>query len=204
MGNATELKSSLPADFLQLKKDGLVQLAKDLNSQLNQPATEATPEERSKAAANNMSVGLITKVFPIKRKDGTIIEGGFNFKVTQSTDVYAGGTKEEPKYEKNIFVQETWFKAWDNGTPVGTQLNELLTSNDWALVRLFWNFDGGKASGIIDKPIQRTDSDGNVEDVLDANGNPITRKGLQYAPDKRVVGFEILKAGKNASTNVAI
>ena len=204
MGNATELKSSLPADFLQLKKDGLVQLAKDLDSQLNQPAAEATPEARRKAGANNMSVGLITKVFPITRKDGTPTNGGYNFKVTQSCDVYAGGTKEEPKYEKNIFVQETWFKAWDNGTPVGTQLNELLTSNDWALVRLFWNFDGGKASGIIDKPIQRTDSDGIVEDVLDANGNPKTRRGLQYAPDKRVVGFELLKAGKNASTNVAI
>tara|TARA_R100001443_G_scaffold42157_1_gene55410 strand:+ start:526 stop:1137 length:612 start_codon:yes stop_codon:yes gene_type:complete len=203
MGNATP-KTSLPADFNQLKKEGLVSLAKELDAQLNQPAAEATPEERSKAGANNMSVGLITKVFSIKKKDGTIIPGGFTFKVTQSVDVYAGGTKEEPKYEKNIFVQETWFKAWDNGTPVGTQLNELLSTNDWALVRLFWNFDGGKSSGIIDKPIQRTNQDGIVEDVLDADGKPKTRRGLQYAPDKRVVGFELLKAGKNAPTNVAI
>ena len=62
MGNATP-KTSLPADFNQLKKEGLVSLAKELDAQLNQPAAEATPEERSKAGANNMSVGLITKVF---------------------------------------------------------------------------------------------------------------------------------------------
>ena len=204
MGNATAPLTSLPENFKKMKRDELITLSEKLDSQLNQPAAEATPEARRKAGANNMSVGLITKVFPITRKDGTPTNGGYNFKVTQSCDVYAGGTKEEPKYEKNIFVQETWFKAWDNGTPVGTQLSELLSTNDWALVRLFWDFDGGKVSGIIDKPIQRTDSDGNVEDVLDANGNPITRRGLQYAPDKRVVGFELLKAGKNASTKVAI
>lgn len=198
MGNATSPATT--TDFNALKKDALVAKCEQFESQLQQPAAELSPIERRKQCASNTTVGIINRVLPITRKDGSPVEGGYQFTLTQSVEINYG-TMESPDYQR-VEVQSTWFTAWDNGTeknpnPVGTNLNTLLQENDYAVVRLFWEFDGQGKNNVILKDVTRKAEDGNLVPVTNSMGEPIKKKGFSYAPKKKVFAFDVLKADKN-------
>ena len=103
----------------------------------NQPA-ELTEIEMRKQRANNSTVVLVRRCFPVTTREGEVVEGGFKLPAIQSLDINYG-TKEKPNWKKHQ-VQETWFEVWNNGTPLGDQLNTLIQSTEYAVLRLYWEF----------------------------------------------------------------
>ena len=187
-------------NFKALNKPELITKCEEFEAQMNQPAPQLSPMERRKQCASNTTVGIINRVLPITRKDGSAVEGGYKFWLTQSIEINYG-TIESPDYQR-IEVQSSPFTAWDNGTPenpnpVGTELFNLMKENDYAVVRLFWEFDGQGKGNVCLKDVTNTDEDGNIEPVLNALGEPLQKKGFNYAPKKKVFAFDNLKAAKN-------
>ena len=167
--------------------------------------TEQSPLERKIQFASNTTVGIVNRILPITKKDGTPVEGGSTFTLGQSVEVNFG-TKEKPNYQR-VDVQESWFTAWDNGTPknpnpVSTNLNAALKGKDWAVLRLYWDFDGRGPSNVYEKEIMDRTAEGDFETVLDpATGLPKTKRAFRYAPNKRVFHFEVLSSGVKTQTN---
>ncbi len=196
----TDLTAPAKTNFNALKKDALVTKCEEFEAQINAPAAELSPMDRRKQCASNTTVGIINRVLPITRKDGSSVEGGYKFWLTQSIEINYG-TIEAPDYQR-VEVQCSPFTAWDNGTPenpnpVGTELSNLLKDNDYAVVRLYWEFDGQGKANVVMKDVTNTDENGNIEPVFNALGEPLQKRGFNYAPKKKVFAFDVLRADKN-------
>jgi len=142
----------------------------------NQPA-ELTKIEKRKQCANNTTVVLVRRCFPVTTREGEVVEGGYKLPAVQSMDVNYG-TKEEPDYKKHE-VQETWFEVWNNGTPLGDQLNTLIQSTEYVLIRLYWEFTS-KSENIY------------FTDEVNDKGRSYKKTNYRYAPKKRIFAFDTL------------
>ena len=142
----------------------------------SQPA-ELTKIEKRKQCASNTTVVLVRRCFPVTKKDGTPVEGGFKLPATQSMDVNYGDT-DNPDYQK-VTVQETWFEVWNNGTPLGDQLNTLIQSTEYAVLRLYWEFSS-KPENVY------------VTDEVNDKGVSYKKTNFRYAPAKRIFAFDTL------------
>ena len=154
----------------------------ELESQLAAPSAEATPLERRKANADCTSVGIVTGVYPVQRRDGSIVDGGYRIRVRIGAQVNFG-TSEEPQ-RRRIPVETVYFTVWDEPSNwVGTQIRQLMDTCGWACVRLFWEYSGNPRS-------VRT------KEMTNPNtGRVYTETSFAYAPDKRVFGFDLLSQG---------
>ncbi len=154
----------------------------DLQDQLaaaqtaSQPA-ELTEIEKRKQRANNTTVVLVRRCFPVTTREGEVVEGGFKLPAVQSLDINYG-TKEEPNWKKHQ-VQETWFEVWNNGTPLGDQLNTLIQSTEYAVLRLYWEFTS-KPENVY------------VTDEVNDKGVSYKKTNFRYAPKKRIFAFDTL------------
>ena len=142
----------------------------------SQPA-ELTKIEKRKQCANNTTVVLVRRCFPVTTREGEVVEGGFKLPAVQSLDINYG-TKDEPDYKKHQ-VQETWFEVWNNGTPLGDQLNTLIQSTDYAVLRLYWEFTS-KPENVY------------VTDEVNDKGVSYKKTNFRYAPKKRIFAFDTL------------
>ena len=142
----------------------------------SQPA-ELTKIEKRKQCASNTTVVLVKRCFPVTKKDGTPVEGGFKLPATQSMDVNYGDS-DNPDYQK-VTVQETWFEVWNNGTPLGDQLNTLIQSTEYAVLRLYWEFSCPSTN------LYTTDE-------VNDKGVSYKKKNFRYAPKKRIFAFDTL------------
>ena len=142
----------------------------------SQPA-ELTKIEKRKQCASNTTVVLVRRCFPVTKKDGTPVEGGFKLPATQSMDINYGDG-DEPSYQK-VTVQETWFDVWNNGTPLGDQLNTLIQSTEYAVLRLYWEFSCPSTNVYT------------TEEVND-KGVSYKKTNFRYAPKKRIFAFDTL------------
>ena len=174
----TNPSASTTTNFSKLNKPELISKCEEFEAQMNQPAPQLSPMERRKQCASNTTVGIINRVLPITRKDGSAVEGGYKFWLTQSIEINYG-TIESPDYQR-IEVQSSPFTAWDNGTPenpnpVGTELFNLMKENDYAVVCLFWEFDGQGKGNVCLKDVTNTDEDGNINsEALDGKIKMLT------------------------------
>ena len=142
----------------------------------SQPA-ELTKIEKRKQCASNTTVVLVRRCFPVTKKDGTPVEGGFKLPATQSMDINYGDS-DKPNYKK-VTVQETWFEVWNNGTPLGDQLNTLIQSTEYAVLRLYWEFSCPSTNVYT------------TEEVND-KGVSYKKTNFRYAPKKRIFAFDTL------------
>ena len=142
----------------------------------SQPA-ELTKIEKRKQCASNTTVVLVRRCFPVTTREGKVVEGGYKLPAVQSMDVNYG-TKEEPDYKKHE-VQETWFEVWNNGTPLGDQLNTLIQSTEYVLIRLYWEFTS-KSENIY------------FTDEVNDKGRSYKKTNYRYAPKKRIFAFDTL------------
>ena len=142
----------------------------------SQPA-ELTKIEKRKQCASNTTVVLVRRCFPVTKKDGTPVEGGFKLPAQQSMDINYGDS-DNPDYQK-VTVQETWFEVWNNGTPLGDQLNTLIQSTEYAVLRLYWEFSCPSTN------VYTTDE-------VNDKGVSYKKTNFRYAPKKRIFAFDTL------------
>lgn len=179
-----ELATEAPAVEAPIQQDfAVLDAAAELEQQLQAPAAPADPLARRKANADNTTVVLVTGVFPIKRKDGTIVAGGYDVRAKQSASVNFG-TGDMPNYRR-VDVQETYFTIWDDsrgGNDLGSQMFELFEDAGTPVVRLYWDFSAS-ADNVC------------VKQITKVNGEVIDREVFRYAPKKRIWCFEHLNGG---------
>tara|TARA_Y100000401_G_scaffold114814_1_gene117398 strand:+ start:1181 stop:1798 length:618 start_codon:yes stop_codon:yes gene_type:complete len=138
---------------------------------------ELTKIEKRKQCASNTTVVLVRRCFPVTKKDGTPVEGGYKLPATQSMDINYGDA-DKPKYQK-VTVQETWFEVWNNGTPLGDQLNTLIQSTEYAVLRLYWEFSCPSTNVY-------------TSDEVNDKGVSYKKTNFRYAPKKRIFAFDTL------------
>ena len=107
----TNPSASTTTNFSKLNKPELISKCEEFEAQMNQPAPQLSPMERRKQCASNTTVGIINRLLPITRKDGTAVKGGYKFWLTQSIEINYG-TIEAPDYQR-IEVQSSPFTVWD-------------------------------------------------------------------------------------------
>lgn len=157
----------------------------ELEAQVSAPAAEPSPLERRKANADNTTVGIITGIFPIKRRDGSPT-GGYRVRVKIGAQVNFG-TNDEPN-RRRINVEEIFFAVWDNGTPanpnpVATKLAGLMSTVGWACCRLYWEYSATA------RAVQ-------VREVINEETGDIRREEFfAYTPDRRIFAFDCLSSG---------
>jgi hypothetical protein len=143
---------------------------------------ELSKIEKRKQRSDNTTVVLVRRCFPVTTREGQAVEGGFKLPAVQSMDVNYG-TKEKPDYKKHQ-VQETWFEVWNNGTPeepnpVADQLNTLIQSTEYAILRLYWEFNCPSTN------VYTTDE-------TNDKGVKYKKTNFRYAPKKRIFAFDTL------------
>lgn len=152
---------------------------KEKLAQAETPA-ELSKIEKRRQCANNTTVVLVNNCFPITNKDsGEVVEGGYKFPAIQSMDVNYG-TYENPDWKKNIEVQTTWFEVWNNGTPLGDQFQAEISSTQYALVRVYWDFTS-KPENIF-----------YTDEVNEKTGKAYKKVNFKYAPKKKMFAYEVL------------
>lgn len=157
----------------------------ELQQQLSDAQAASQPAELSKIdkrkqCASNTTVVMVRRCFPITDQEGEAVPGGFRFPAVQSMDVNFG-TKDEPEYRK-IDVQETWFEVWNNGTPLGDQLNTLINSTEYALLRVYWEFSTPAKNVFV------------TDEVNERTGRSYKKHNFKYTPKKRVFAFDTLSS----------
>lgn len=156
----------------------------ELEAQLAAPSAEASPLERRKANADNTTVGIITGIYPVQRRDGSVVDGGFRVRVRVGAQVNFG-TAEEPE-RRRVPVEQIYFTIWNNGTPVATELAKAMSGHGWMCCRLYWEYTGNPRS------VQ-------VRQVTNPNtGNTYSEEFFAYTPDKRIFAYDILSCGGRA------
>jgi hypothetical protein len=154
----------------------------ELEAILSAPAAEASPLQRRKANADSTTVGIITGVYPVQRRDNSVVDGGFRVRVRIGAQVNFG-TAEEPQ-RRRVPVETVYFTVWDEpNNMAGTQIRQLMDTCDWACVRLFWEYSGNPRS------VQ-------TKELTNPNTGRVYREtSFAYAPDKRVFAFDLLSKG---------
>lgn len=156
----------------------------ELAAMLAAPSAEASPLERRKANADNTTVGIITGIYPVQRKDGSAVDGGYRVRVRIGAQVNFG-TAEEPE-RRRVTVEQIYFTIWDNGTPVATDLAEAMSGYSWMCCRLYWEYSGNP------RAVQ-------VRQVTNPNtGSTYSEEFFAYKPDKRIFAYDILSCGGKA------
>jgi hypothetical protein len=156
----------------------------ELEAQLAAPSAEASPLDRRKANADNTTVGIITGVYPVQRRDGSVVDGGYRVRVRIGAQVNFGDS-EEPQ-RRRIPVEQIYFTIWDNGTAVATELVEAMSGHSWMCCRLYWEYSGNP------RAVQ-------TRQVTNPNtGNTYTEEYFAYTPDKRIFAYDVLSCGGNA------
>ena len=177
---------SIPVErpVLSMARTTNAQLQSEIAELKEKLAQAETPAELSKIekrrqCANNTTVVLVNNCFPVTNRDGEVTEGGYKFPAIQSMDVNYG-TKENSDWKKNIKVQETWFEVWNNGTPLGDQFQTEISSTQYAVVRVYWDF--------VSKPENIFYTD----EVNEKSGKAYKKVNFKYQPAKRMFAYEVL------------
>ena len=164
------------------------------------PPAEASPEMDKiairKQNASNTTVVLVNRYNEIQDKDGNPVgEGGIRIWGQQSTEVNYGNS-DNPDYRR-VEIQSTPFELWNNGTPLADSFKLLLDSNDWVLVRLYWEFST-KAADITMVDVK--DKNGNPV-ISRKTGNPVQQPKFAYRPNKRVFAYDTVSLPDAESGN---
>lgn len=160
-------------------------------------AAQAEKLAKRKLNANNTTVVLVNRYSVIKDRDGNPAgDGGIRIWGQQSMDVNFG-TKTKPQYDR-VPVQETPFDVWNNGTPLADQLQTLIDTTDWAVIRLYWDFSI-KAAEISYVPAK----DKNGETVISRKtGTAKLEPKFRHRPAKKVFAFDtIAQSEEDSSSN---
>ena len=149
-----------------------------------------------KLRANNTTVVLVNRYTVITDRDGNPAgDGGIRIWGQQSMDVNFG-TKTAPKWDR-VPVQETPFDVWNNGTPLADQLQTLIDTTDWAVIRLYWDFSL-KAADISYVPVK----DKNGETVISRKtGTAKLEPKFRRRPAKKVYAFDTIAQSEEDSSN---
>lgn len=160
-------------------------------------AAQADKLAKRKLNANNTTVVLVNRYTVITDKDGNPAgDGGIRIWGQQSMDVNFG-TKTAPKFDR-VPVQETPFDVWNNGTPLADQLQTLIDTTDWAVIRLYWDFSL-KAADISYVPAK--DKDGETI-ISRRTGKAKLEPKFRYKPTKKAFAFDtIARSEEDSSSN---
>ena len=163
-------------------------------------AAQAEYIAQRKLRANNTTVVLVNRYTVITDRDGNPAgDGGIRIWGQQSMDVNFG-TKTAPKFDR-VPVQETPFDVWNNGTPLADQLQTLIDTTDWAVIRLYWDFNL-KAADISYVPAK--DKDGKTI-ISRKTGKAKLEPVFRYKPTKKAYAFDtIAQSGEDSSNNEEI
>ena len=161
-----------------------------------EPAEMVDQLAQRKLRANNTTVVLVNRYTVITDRDGNPAgDGGIRIWGQQSMDVNFG-TKTAPKWDR-VPVQETPFDVWNNGTPLADQLQTLIDTTDWAVIRLYWDFSL-KAADISYVPVK----DKNGETVISRKtGTAKLEPKFRRRPAKKVYAFDTIAQSEEDSSN---
>ena len=159
-------------------------------------AAQAEKLAKRKLNANNTTVVLVNRYSVIKDRDGKPAgDGGIRIWGQQSMDVNFG-TKTKPQYDR-VPVQETPFDVWNNGTPLADQLQTLIDTSDWAVIRLYWDFSI-KAAEVSYVPAK----DKNGETIISRKtGTAKLEPRFRHKPAKKVFAFDTIAQSEGDSSN---
>ena len=140
---------------------------------------------------------MVNRYTVITDKDGNPAgDGGIRIWGQQSMDVNFG-TRTAPKFDR-VPVQETPFDVWNNGTPLADQLQTLIDTTDWAVIRLYWDFSL-KAADISYVPAK--DKDGKTI-ISRKTGKAKLEPKFRYRPTKKAFAFDtIAQSEEDSSSN---
>lgn len=160
-------------------------------------AAQADKLAKRKLNANNTTVVLVNRYTVITDSDGNPAgDGGIRIWGQQSMDVNFG-TRTAPKFDR-VPVQETPFDVWNNGTPLADQLQTLIDTTDWAVIRLYWDFSL-KAADISYVPAK--DKDGETI-ISRRTGKAKLEPKFRYKPTKKAFAFDtIARSEEDSSSN---
>ena len=175
----------------------------EVNPIVVDPTDQPEPTEvmdklaQRKLNANNTTVVLVNRYTVITDSDGNPAgDGGIRIWGQQSMDVNFG-TKTAPKFDR-VPVQETPFDVWNNGTPLADQLQTLIDTTDWAVIRLYWDFSL-KAADISYVPAK--DKDGETI-ISRRTGKAKLEPKFRYKPTKKAFAFDtIARSEEDSSSN---
>ena len=189
------------AQLKSLTKDQLIalveskeQLVADLEA-ANELLSSDQPAGGMDIPADMMMTGMLRAVTPVTRKDKTVVDGLFKFAVETAVSYTTGQDADGKNIWQRVNGYKTvWFTA---DQALADQLQGLLDTNDWTLVRNWYRY-ATSARNIID--VQQRDYKTN-EVRRDEHGKPLMRKALNHPADLKGQRVDVISSAPKSAAD---
>ena len=191
------------ATLSKLNKAELVAAVTDLQSALaikdaaiealGSPATDVAGPATTECPTDLMMTGYLRSVAPKTKRDGSVIPGIYQIAVQATVSVNFGGSQREEWDYQDINHKVTYFQV-DAQSPLVAQAEQLLSTNKWTVVRGWYKLTSRPANV---QTVAKVDPKTNAK-VLNDQGEAVTFRKLQYAPDLRLEQLDVVASAEAA------